>query len=180
MIVEFRRAPIQVVEVVDRFAHADGSRECRPVAPEYKAAVVDAVFAAAIADPEPSYMYAGSLADEAPADLVTIDLREVHGEFSIGGELWPCLSKLIEETGELGQVAGKIIGAEGATIHFDGSDLRERMVEEMADVLAAIDVVIELNGLPIGDVQRRRYYKRELFRGWHADGIAKRQAEVIA
>lgn len=152
----------------DPYAHADGSRECRPA--------IEASIGA-----HSRYMHAGALADEPPAaDLVTIDLREARGEFSIGGELWPCLSKLIEEAAEVGQVAAKIIGAEGATIHFDGSDLRERLVEEMGDVLAAIDVVIELNGLPIGHVTDRRHFKREVFRKWHADRLAERQATELA
>jgi hypothetical protein len=171
---EFRRAPIAAVEVVrppeplvELMAGTPPWPDGPPIGPN--------------PEPEPSYMYAGALADEAPpADLVTIDLRDARGEFSIGGELWPCLSKLIEEAAEVGQVAAKIIGAEGATIHFDGSDLRERLVEEMGDVLAAIDVVIELNRLPIGHVTDRRYYKREVFRNWHADRLAERRATVIA
>jgi hypothetical protein len=189
MMIEFRRAPIEGVEIVPEGGPRIATSPFREVAeasvsPEIAAlmetpggrqAVINAVFECYIAGPD--YFHLGALADEPPpADLVTIDLREVHGEFSLGGELWPGLSKVAEEIGELGQVVGKIIGAEGATIHFDGSDLRERFVEEAADVLAAIDVAIELNALPIGHIQRRRFFKRELFRKWHAERLAERRS----
>src|SRR4051812_18172341 len=61
-----------------------------------------------------------------------------QGEFSIGGELWPGLSKLIEECGEVGQVAGKIIGNEGRPDHWDGSHLPTRLADELDDLEAAI------------------------------------------
>jgi NTP pyrophosphatase (non-canonical NTP hydrolase) len=61
------------------------------------------------------------------------------GSFSIGSTVWPGVSKLVEECGELQQVLGKLIATHGDTDHWDGSDLRERLVEEMGDVLGAID-----------------------------------------
>jgi NTP pyrophosphatase (non-canonical NTP hydrolase) len=110
--------------MIDRYGHADGSRECRPV-------------------------------------------TTGTGEFSIGGQVWAGLSKLIEEAAEVGQVAGKIIGARGETIHFDGSNLRDRLTEELGDLLAAVDFVIGRNDLPLGVIQRRRYTKRATFEAWH-------------
>lgn len=53
-----------------------------------------------------------SLADL--ASRVEAGLPHESGDFSIGGTLWPGLSKLIEECGEVLQVGGKLIGMEFA------------------------------------------------------------------
>jgi NTP pyrophosphatase (non-canonical NTP hydrolase) len=92
---------------------------------------------------------------------------EASGDFSIGGNLWPGISKLIEECGEVGQVAGKLIGNEGRTDHWDGTDLRERLEDEMADVIAAIDFVTSLNGLSAARITQRAGKKLALFNSWH-------------
>jgi hypothetical protein len=51
--------------------------------------------------------------------------------FAIGDKEWPGISKLVEEAGEVGQVCGKLIGSGGETAHFDGSNLRARLSEEL-------------------------------------------------
>ena len=61
------------------------------------------------------------------------------GDFSIGSDVWPGTSKLIEEMGELQQVLGKLMGTAGQAKHWDGSDLRQRLIEEIADVTAALE-----------------------------------------
>lgn len=61
--------------------------------------------------------------------------------FAFGDKEWPGIAKLIEEIGELGQVIGKLMMTHGMAGHWDGSDLRVRLVMEMADVAAAIDFV---------------------------------------
>jgi NTP pyrophosphatase (non-canonical NTP hydrolase) len=63
----------------------------------------------------------------------------MSGDYSIGSKKWPGTSKLIEEMGELAQVLGKLIGNDGAPAHWDGTDLRERLIEEIADVVAALN-----------------------------------------
>lgn len=60
------------------------------------------------------------------------------GDYSIGSGKWPGTSKLIEEMGELAQVLGKLLGNNGEAEHWDGSNLRDRLVEELADVEAAL------------------------------------------
>ena len=55
------------------------------------------------------------------------------GPYSIGSDHWPGLSKVIEECGEVIQAAGKIIAANGDGQHWDGSDLRQRLEDEIAD-----------------------------------------------
>ena len=107
------------------------------------------------------------------------------GDFSIGGRLWPGLSKLIEECGEAGdilpelillkmlgriqQVAGKVIGNEGRPDHWDGSNLPVRLTEELGDLLAAIDFTVEMNHLPRLPLMQRRREKLALFHQWHAN-----------
>lgn len=96
------------------------------------------------------------------------------GSFSIGSDVWPGLSKMIEEAGELLQVAGKIIATHGAAGHWDGSDLRERLIEEMADVQAAIEFVSRQN-LGLLDrqhLQRRAEAKLALFDEWQDEQSA--------
>ena len=95
------------------------------------------------------------------------------GEFSIGGQVWPGTSKVLEEMGELTQVLGKLVGSHGEIAHFDGSDLQVRLVEEIADVLAALDFFREQNlgeHGPASSLESRRARKLELFRAWHKQG----------
>jgi NTP pyrophosphatase (non-canonical NTP hydrolase) len=93
----------------------------------------------------------------------------MNGDFSIGGALWPGTSKLLEETGELQQVLGKLIGSGGKTNHYDGSDLRLRLIEEIADVIAAVRFFQEVN---MTDAERSKIAERverkfALFQQWH-------------
>ncbi len=91
--------------------------------------------------------------------------------FMIGGSVWPGISKLAEECGEVVQVIGKLMGTGGKSEHWDGTDLRKRMVEEMADVRAAVDFVAMHNFSPeeIGAYHRRAGRKLELFVTWHGE-----------
>jgi NTP pyrophosphatase (non-canonical NTP hydrolase) len=93
------------------------------------------------------------------------------GDFSIGGTVWPGLSKLIEECGEVQQVCGKLLGSRGEENHWDGSNLRERLQEELGDLVAAINFVIQKNGLDICTVACRSDDKLQLFNDWHADAL---------
>lgn len=80
------------------------------------------------------------------------------------------LAKLLEELGELSQVAAKRLAYFHTSTHPDGAgDLNERMENEMADVSAACAFVIQkfrLNGERIGD---RAALKLHLFQQWDAD-----------
>lgn len=60
------------------------------------------------------------------------------GPFAIGGNVWPGVSKLIEEAGEVIQVCGKLIQTSGAHQHRDGSNLKERLEDEIADLMARV------------------------------------------
>ena len=89
------------------------------------------------------------------------------GPYSIGSNVWAGLSKLIEEMGEAGQVVGKLIATSGETAHWDGTDLRQRLSEETADVAAAIDFVTAINGLDTHEWRERRREKAAQFLKWH-------------
>lgn len=92
--------------------------------------------------------------------------------FAIGSPQWPGLSKLAEESGEVVQVIGKLMGNGGERDHWDGTNLRARLFDEVADLLAACDFVVEMNGF---NLEQRRQAKLELFRKWHRDGLAARK-----
>lgn len=87
--------------------------------------------------------------------------------FSIGSDVWPGLSKLIEECGEVLQVGGKLMGTGGAVQHWDGTNLRERLQDELGDAIAAIDFIVAHNDLDAGVIALRAEHKRGLFERWH-------------
>lgn len=95
------------------------------------------------------------------------------GDFSIGGQLWPGLSKLIEECGEVMQVAGKLIGSEGNTAHWSG-DLNQMLIEELGDLAAAMEFFVQENGLDRGAIRARLEKKVERFETWHRDTMSAR------
>jgi NTP pyrophosphatase (non-canonical NTP hydrolase) len=97
----------------------------------------------------------------------------VSGLFSIGSDVWPGLSKLVEESGEVTQVIGKIIGAYPNVDHWDGTNLRERLQDELGDLSAAIVFVKRYCGLSEDAVERRAAYKLAMFERWHVEqGLA--------
>lgn len=98
-------------------------------------------------------------------------MAKLGGEYSIGSGHWPGLSKLIEEAGEVCQVAGKIMGTGGERMHWDGSDLKVRIEEEIADVLAACAFVIEACELDETFITDRIDEKITRFRDWHKNGV---------
>ena len=99
------------------------------------------------------------------------------GEFSIGGQLWPGLSKLIEECGEVMQVGGKLIGSEGRTDHWSG-DLNQMLIEELGDLRAAITFFMEANAIDSASVALRQSEKLARFWQWHRDTLAARPATI--
>jgi len=88
------------------------------------------------------------------------------GDFSIGSQVWPGVSKLIEEMGEVGQVLGKLIGTGGRTDHWDGTNLRDRLHEELSDLLAAVRFFITVNGFNASVIENRAREKEAQFWKW--------------
>jgi NTP pyrophosphatase (non-canonical NTP hydrolase) len=89
--------------------------------------------------------------------------------FAIGSLRWPGLSKVAEESGEVVQVIGKLMGTGGEPAHWDGSDLRVRLQEELGDLLAAVDYVLRVNPYALNELEVavRRSQKLETFLRWH-------------
>lgn len=80
------------------------------------------------------------------------------------------LAKLAEELGELGQVVGKKLAYMDGDHPDGGPDLNERMLEEMADVTAAMVMVADKFGLDRTRIQQRVEAKLALFIRWdHED-----------
>jgi NTP pyrophosphatase (non-canonical NTP hydrolase) len=85
------------------------------------------------------------------------------------------LAKLVEELGELSQVAGKKMAYIHTDIHPDGAgSLQARLENEAGDVQAAILFVTENFSLDADRIARRTAEKLATFRAWHqsADGYA--------
>jgi NTP pyrophosphatase (non-canonical NTP hydrolase) len=80
------------------------------------------------------------------------------------------LGKLIEECGELQQVAGKKLAMMDSDSHWDGSNLKERLEDEIADVRAACFTVAVNFGLDEERIANRMQYKKSLFDYWHRGG----------
>ena len=89
------------------------------------------------------------------------------GSYSFGSDHWPGLSKVVEECGELSTVAGKLQSTNGSRDHWDGAgDLVFRLEDELADVLADTQFLIEQNNLDAERIEGRREMKLARFRGW--------------
>ncbi len=81
------------------------------------------------------------------------------------------LVKLAEECGELIQAAmKKIARSDGENVHWDGSNLKERLEDEIADVIGSCNFVIAAMELDEGKIFKRSLGKLELFRYWHNGG----------
>ncbi len=91
------------------------------------------------------------------------------GDFNVNSSTWPGLSKLIEEAGEVIQVCGKLIATAGADIHYDSSNLRERLQDELGDLKAAVQFVINMNELDADAISERTSAKLELYAKWREE-----------
>ncbi len=81
----------------------------------------------------------------------------------------PCngLAKLIEECGELTQIAGKKLAYYHTDEHPDGKgSLKTRLEDEMADVIAAMEHVVEALGLDEDRIYSRAGRKQDTYDHW--------------
>lgn len=90
-------------------------------------------------------------------------------QYCIGSDKLPGLAKLVEECSELCTIAAKLIAVGGDPKYFDGADLRERMLEEMADAIAAIRFFRDVNSFDEAALTARVVEKLMQFHEWHAD-----------
>ncbi len=89
--------------------------------------------------------------------------------FSIASKEWPGLSKLSEECGEVVQVIGKLMGTQGSVHHWDGTNLRDRLIEEIGDCWAACAFAAMQNDI-YNEVVERMQMKLTLFEKWQREG----------
>jgi NTP pyrophosphatase (non-canonical NTP hydrolase) len=78
-------------------------------------------------------------------------------------------SELVKELGELIQVLAKQDACHGSNTHFDGSNLKERIEDEMGDVLGAIKFAKFELDLDIERIRDRAYAKYQTFCRWNQD-----------
>lgn len=96
---------------------------------------------------------------------------------AIGSDRWPGLSKLMEECAEVTQVAAKIAAFPFLADHEkhpDGTDLVERLEDEIGDLLAILDYVTLKNSLNTAKIKQRRKKKMERFMRWDREERARR------
>jgi len=87
---------------------------------------------------------------------------------------WRGLSKLQEEMGELQTVLSKIIGNGGELAYWGGADLGQNLIEELADVSAALNFFIA-NNFPDSDIiaiGSRELEKLDKYWEWSQDATA--------
>lgn len=92
------------------------------------------------------------------------------GDYTIGSTVWPGLSKLVEECGEVLQVAGKLMGSGGDTNHWSG-ELKQMFIDEIGDLLAAAAFFVDHNDLDRDAIAARRRAKMLQFEQWHRDNL---------
>jgi len=106
-------------------------------------------------------------------------MREVTYQLSCPE--YPGLAKVIEESGEIGQVFGKIMSNGGH--RFDpwvGNDLGAKLDEEAADLLAALSFMVtycpHIDENIVGDRVARKF---KLFQEWAAGRTDTRYDEIV-
>ena len=87
--------------------------------------------------------------------------------FAIDAEKYGGLAKVVEEAGEACQAIAKLMATFGEPNHWDGSNLDDRIRDELADLAAAIDFTIFNNGeFDWSTFTARREKKKALFLKW--------------
>jgi hypothetical protein len=94
--------------------------------------------------------------------------------FAIGSRFWPGISKLIEECSEVVAVCGKLLGISDENVlqlpvikYWDGTDLIERLTNELGDLVAAIEFILLHCPIDRNHVADRAQKKLLLFEQWH-------------
>lgn len=96
---------------------------------------------------------------------------------------WQGIFKLVEETGELNQILGKLgeypDGQHPDQLPDGGPTLRARVVTKIGDVYAALDHFVEknMNSVEISFVEAQRLMKVKKFRWWELSGLQEHGKE---
>lgn len=90
--------------------------------------------------------------------------------FSIGDEIkdgnHPGLAKLVEEMSELNVELAKLMMTKGDFNYWGGRDLRQGIIDEIGDVLAAIKFFTVTSKLDLDAMFARSDAKYQLFKAW--------------
>jgi NTP pyrophosphatase (non-canonical NTP hydrolase) len=79
------------------------------------------------------------------------------------------LTKLIQKCGELIQVSAIKQAYFDVDTHPDGSSIKNRLQEQIGDVLAAIDFVVFMLNLDLRTISERHISKLETFHRWNSE-----------
>lgn len=94
----------------------------------------------------------------------------MRSPFAIGSKVWPGLGMLVKTAGALSLEAGKLMSTGGLTYHWDGSNVKERIEEELGNMLAAIGFFLFANpSLNIEEIERRRLNMLDTFKRWQTE-----------
>lgn len=86
--------------------------------------------------------------------------------YTMNNTIWPGLAKVVEEAGEITQVAGKIMACFGQDTYYGGEDLRGHLQEEAADLIASLTYLIEENKLDKKAISKRVRKKLAKYYQW--------------
>lgn len=91
--------------------------------------------------------------------------------FKIEDKKWPGVAKCLEEMSELSTEFGRLIANNGKVKHWNGTDLKLTIKDEVADVLAALTFFVDynMNDLEIEYILDRMKRKFDTFNGWRED-----------
>lgn len=89
------------------------------------------------------------------------------------------LPKLIEEASEMTVIAGKMLNCPNSDIYWDGTVLSKRLMEEMADTLAAIEFCCGKMGLDQTHIRIRQMEKLRMYRRWDQENDAKKTGSTV-
>lgn len=113
-----------------------------------------------------------SVEDEDPTLEEVIVEEELEPEyvptFQLDDARWPGVAKVIEETGELGQVFGKLISCGGLLQYpWGGPSFKEKLEEEIGDVLGALFYMMnQCDEIDANVIVQRAANKTHLFERW--------------
>lgn len=103
-------------------------------------------------------------------DQLGITMSDNAQDYGIGSDVWPGLAKLMEEMGELQQVLGKLMACSDTdAIYWDGTSLVPNILDEAADVNAALHFFLHQNFTQQerNAVMDRSLEKGQKFNLWH-------------
>ncbi|MDR7061986.1 MULTISPECIES: hypothetical protein [unclassified Sphingopyxis] len=102
--------------------------------------------------------------------------------FAFGDKVWPGIAKVTEEFGEALQVIGRIVMMGGKTVHWSGADLRNDLIEELADAKASIEF-IEMKVFTEAERTRfnlRKESKVHQFLTWHREQAVPEETKAAS